>query len=112
MQRSEYWASHLAVIEQEGVSTKAYAEREGLSKAALYHWRKVLKARSHLKPEKTGAGTAFVAVTLAQGPESAVVAPAQSCVLRLPGAIVLELVSVPDTAWLAMLCQTFSRRAL
>jgi transposase len=112
MQRSEYWAGHLAAIEQEGLSTKAYAEREGLSRAALYHWRKVLKARSCLKPEKTGAGTEFVAVTLAQAPGPAVAAPAQSCVLRLPGAIVLELVSVPEPAWLIALSEGLSRRAL
>ena len=112
MQRSEYWAGHLAAIEQEGLSTKAYAEREGLSKAALYYWRKVLKARSHLNQEKTGSGTAFVAVQLTETGGSGRSAPAPSSVVRLPGSVVLELVSVPDPAWLAMLCQTFCRRAL
>ncbi|QTQ30901.1 hypothetical protein [Aromatoleum bremense] len=40
---SEYWSRHLAAIETERITTKAYAEREGLSVAALYHlpskWR-------------------------------------------------------------------------
>lgn len=39
---SEFWLSHLSAIEAEGITTKAYAEREGLSPQALYAWRKRL----------------------------------------------------------------------
>lgn len=41
-ERSEFWWSHLSAIEAEGITTKAYAEREGLSPQALYQWRKRL----------------------------------------------------------------------
>ena len=39
-ERSTFWLSHLSAIEAEGITTKAYAEREGLSPQALYQWRK------------------------------------------------------------------------
>ena len=35
-ERRAFWLSHLSAIEAEGISTKAYAEREGLSAQALY----------------------------------------------------------------------------
>ncbi len=31
------WAAHLAAIEAEGISTQAYARREGISAATLYY---------------------------------------------------------------------------
>ena len=34
-ERSTFWLSHLSAIEAEGITTKAYAEREGLSPQAL-----------------------------------------------------------------------------
>ena len=43
-ERSKFWLSHLSAIEAEGITTKAYAEREGLSPQALYQWRKRLVA--------------------------------------------------------------------
>ncbi|MGL1835122.1 IS66 family insertion sequence element accessory protein TnpA, partial [Rhodocyclaceae bacterium SMB388] len=39
-EKSQFWLSHLSAIETEGITTKAYAEREGLSVKALYQWRK------------------------------------------------------------------------
>lgn len=35
---AETWSRHLAAIEAEGITTRAYAEREGLSVASLYGW--------------------------------------------------------------------------
>ena len=52
-ERSEFWLSHLSAIEAEGISTKAYAEREGLTPQALYQWRKRLMGggrRSRAQP--------------------------------------------------------------
>lgn len=40
-ERWGFWMLHLSAIEAEGITTKAYAEREGLSAQALYGWRKV-----------------------------------------------------------------------
>jgi len=34
-ERAAYWSGHLAAIEREGITTRAYATREGLSVGAL-----------------------------------------------------------------------------
>ncbi len=49
-ERSTFWLSHLWRIEAEGITTKAYAEREGLSPQALYQWRKRLVAGGRPEP--------------------------------------------------------------
>ncbi len=46
-ERAEYWSRHLAAIATEGISTQAYAKREGLAVASLYYWRKRLNT-AHL----------------------------------------------------------------
>ena len=53
-ERSEFWLSHLSAIEAEGITTKAYAQREGLSPQALYQWRKRLVADA--RPHRTQRG--------------------------------------------------------
>ena len=55
-ERSTFWLSHLSAIEAEGITTKAYAEREGLSPQALYQWRKRLVAGGRRSRAKLGAG--------------------------------------------------------
>ena len=54
-ERSTFWLSHLSAIEAEGITTKAYAEREGLSPQALYQWRKRLVAGGRPSRAKLGA---------------------------------------------------------
>jgi N-acetylmuramoyl-L-alanine amidase len=49
-----FWWSHLSAIEAEGITTKAYAEREGLSPQALYQWRKRLVAGGRRSRAKLG----------------------------------------------------------
>ena len=51
-ERSTFWLSHLSAIEAEGITTKAYAEREGLSPQALYQWR---KRHAGIQPGRLGA---------------------------------------------------------
>ena len=58
-ERSQFWLSHLSAIEAEGITTKAYAEREGLSPQALYQWRKRLVAGRRPGRAKPGE---FVAI--------------------------------------------------
>ena len=53
-ERSTFWLSHLSAIEAEGITTKAYAEREGLSPQALYQWRKRLVAGGRRSRAKLG----------------------------------------------------------
>ena len=96
--RRDFWSRHLAAIEREGITTKAYAEREGLSVAALYQWRRELKARApHC------AGGRFVAVELEQPPHT------ERCVLRLSGGVALELAELPGPNWLAALCAALTQ---
>lgn len=35
----EFWAPHVAAMEQESVATAAYAKRHGLALHSLYYWR-------------------------------------------------------------------------
>ena len=100
-ERSEYWAEHLAAIEREGIATKAYAEREGLSVAMLYAWRRELKSRSIQVPVTQKR---FVAVEVT---ESARPAP---CRLRLGAGVELELSALPAPEWLAALHAALTRR--
>ena len=60
-ERSEFWLSHLSAIEAEGITTKAYAQREGLSPQALYQWRKRLVADA--RPHRTQRG-GFAAIQI------------------------------------------------
>ena len=60
-ERSEFWLSHLSAIEAEGITTKAYAQREGLSPQALYQWRKRLVADA--RPRRTQRG-GFAAIQI------------------------------------------------
>jgi hypothetical protein len=100
-QGMEYWRGHLSAIDAEGISTKAYAAREGLSAAALYHWRKRMKAREAVS--EVGAG--FVALRVDQGDT-----PMSCTVVMAPG-LRLELVQLPTPAWLAALSTALQARA-
>lgn len=91
--RREFWSRHLAAIKREGITTKAYAEREGLSVGSLYQWRRELKGHA---PHCAGGG--FVSVALEQPPRT------ERCVLRLSGGVALELAELPGPNWLAALC--------
>lgn len=89
------WAKHLAAIAAEGISTRAYARREGLAVGSLYFWRRRLKAAA------TGgsavASHRFVAVQLAQ------VERRVPCVLTLAAGVRLELAELPAPSWVAAL---------
>jgi len=103
-ERAAYWSAHLAAIEREGITTRAYASREGLSVAALYQWRRELKGRVRTPRAKAGG---FVAVTL---PIGANAAPehAASCRLHLSTGVMLELSAVPPAEWVAALCASLA----
>ena len=101
-ERSEYWAQHLTAIEREGIATKAYPEREGLSVASLYAWRRELRTRSIPAPVTQKR---FVAVEV----EEAARLPAP-CRLRLGGGVEFELSALPALEWLADLHVALTRR--
>ena len=97
--RAAYWSGHLAAIEREGITTQAYAAREGLSVGALYQWRRALKSRVLATASPAPRPGGFVAVTVP--PVSGATREAVACRLRLGGAVTLELTSLPSAAWLA-----------
>lgn len=98
----QYGSKHLAAMAAEGVSSKAYARREGWAVASLYFWRR------RLKEGETGgsavvAGRGFVAVHVADVGRRAAYA------LRLASGLRLELQERPAPEWLAALAVAFER---
>ena len=104
MSKVDFWAGHLAAIEREGLSIKAYAEREGVSAASLYQWRNKLQRGS--KTHERGLRGDFVAVQLSQVSPTA---GSAMCTLRLAHGLTLELSMLPSVQWLAALDAALSR---
>lgn len=100
-EREAYWSAHLAAIEREGITTRAYAAREGLSVAALYQWRRDLKARRRAQSAK-GAG--FVAVTVPSVAAKSEPGQSAACRVHVGDGVTLELSAVPTAQWVAALC--------
>lgn len=101
--RADFWSRHLAAIEAEGVATKAYAAREGLSVTALYQWRRRFKAggRPSRAPAMSGG---FVPVAVQVGSEASI------CTVRIGEGVRLELAQLPSPEWLAALNAAVVRR--
>lgn len=92
----EFWPGHPAAIEVEAVTTKAYAEREGLAVGSLYAWRRRLKGeqQSPRRPPRSGG---FVPVLVRPTSEPA------GCTLMIGAGTRLELLQLPSPEWLAAL---------
>ncbi len=107
--RMQYWSGHLAAIAAEGITTIAYAKREGLSSSALYYWRKHLKngaAKAALtaSPVAVRPTGQFVPVQISD------VSQAVRCSLTVAPGVRLELGQLPDPGWLAALGAAVSRQ--
>lgn len=101
-----WWQAHLQRIDQEGIGTKAYAEREGLSARQLYDKRKEFKlraARANTTRRSAQPGTQFVPVQVVPEVEPDPAQHAGGCTLILPGGIRLEMAALPSPAWLIAL---------
>lgn len=99
-ERKRYWSAHLDRIATEAITTKAYAEREGLSAAALYYWRSRLKAESaqlHRQSAQPTPARALVPVQVTPSPERS------GCTLTLGPVVRLELTELPSPEWLVRL---------
>lgn len=94
---SEVWRQRLAAIEAEGITAKAYAEREGLSVLTLYAWRQRLKQSA-----RRVARHHWVEVCKAERSAVAQVA-GTPCTLWLAHGTRLEFAGVPAPAWIAAL---------
>ncbi|CAH1748639.1 Cobyrinic acid ac-diamide synthase [Thauera humireducens] len=101
-ERSEFWLSHLSAIEAEGIATKAYAEREGLSAQALYQWRKRLVTGSRRGRAKPGG---FVPIQIEPS-----MAAGANCVVVIDAGLRLECATLPGVDWLAALSAALRER--
>lgn len=99
---SRYWSQHLAAIAAERITTKAYAEREGLSVTALYYWRRRLK-RDATSDRSSGRQLVPVQIT---APDP----PGPACTLTLGPGVALTLDRLPDPQWLASLAAATAGR--
>lgn len=107
-----YWRAHLAAIEREGLTTKAYADREGIAASSLYFWRKRIKREA----QRTA-----MAVVSEPRPQFATVqvvceAPTQvgsslPCTLVVGPGLRLEMAALPDPCWLAATAAALSARS-
>lgn len=103
-ERSEFWGQHLAAIEAEGISTRAYAEREGLAVASLYWWRRRLQADKARQVVARSSG-GFVSLTVTNR------APVSRCAVLLVGGVRVEMDCLPGAEWLAALSGALVRGA-
>jgi transposase len=84
------WSKRLEAIEAEGISTKAYAQREGLSAASLYYWRgRLAREMREAEAIATSSVKQFVAVQLSAASE------AVRCTLVVAPGVRLELAQLP-----------------
>lgn len=97
--REEFWLTHLSAIAAEGIETKAYADREGLSALSLYQWRKRLKTKrgESESPKGHERRPPFVAVRVGES------VPKSHCTLIIAPGMRLELPHLPTASWLAEL---------
>ena len=102
---TSHWQFHLEQIDQEGISTKAYAAREGLSLQDLYQWRHKLKRRRSGDPVSLAitprVPRQFVRVS-AVDPDPTSQSPSRCC-LVLPSGVRLEMSDLSSIGWIAAL---------
>ncbi|MEN9478279.1 MAG: hypothetical protein RLZZ300_2420 [Pseudomonadota bacterium] len=103
-ERSKFWVSHLSAIEAEGITTKAYAEREGLSPQALYQWRKRLVAGDRRSRAKLGVG-GFVPIQIKPS-----MTARTGCTVVIGADLRLECTALPAVDWLAELSAALTGR--
>ena len=88
--RQDFWLSHRRRAKDQGLSLRAYAQREGISLASLYATRPAVP--HHASRPSGHAGFAAVHVAGIAG-----------CQLSLPGGVSLRLPEAPSGSWLAAL---------
>ena len=100
--RSQFWLSHLSAIESEGITTKAYAEREGLSPQALYQWRKRLVAAGRRGRAQRGG---FVEIQIEPS-----MSARTGCTVVIDTQLRLECATLPGVDWLVALSAALAER--
>ena len=103
-ERSFFWRRHLEAIVAEGITTAAYARREGLSLGLLYQWRRKLNpAPASLSTPRRDPAPGFVALRVT---ESLHALP-KEWTLRFQG-MELSFPERPDPLWVADLCRSLT----
>jgi len=107
--RRAYWLAHLQAIEEEGIGTQAYAEREGLNVQSLYQWRSTLKADGSLilrARESTVQETPsrFIPVQVMATTSGC------ACTLMVKDYLRLECHELPSVSWLVQLALQLQER--
>jgi len=101
------WASHVAAIKAQGLSTTHYARQHGLAKSTLYLWQNKLQ-RASAEVSKPGTPRApaqpskFIALRLSE-PQRLMPTEPTHCTLVLSGGMRLEMPTLPAPQWLAQL---------
>jgi len=96
----EFWAPHVAAIEQESVATAVYAKRHGLALHSLYYWRQKIKTAAAPTSGSPERSSAFVALTVS---EPVLAQPSGGCTVVLGAGVRVELAALPSAEWLAAL---------
>ena len=101
------WASHVAAIKTQGISTRAYARQHDLALSTLYYWQRKLQPAStgptKAKPlAATKQPSKFVSLRVSTS-ACEVARPTTGCILVLTGGMRLEMTALPDPQWLAAL---------
>lgn len=96
-----WWRAHLERIEREGITTKAYADREGIAPTSLYYWRKFFRLQDERQRATSGMKSAFVPLRLEPVQTPPVLTAA--CTLRFDAGFQVEMNTMPSAQWLATL---------
>src|SRR6266852_2300296 len=84
----EFWAPHVAALEQESVATAVYAKRHGLALHSLYYWRHKIKAAGAQVRSSPDRGNTFVALRVE---EPVIAQQPGGCKLTLGAGVCVEL---------------------
>lgn len=101
---ADFWARHVAAARRESLSAGAYARQHGLAVSTLYYWQRKLSATVTPQPSRSGA--TFVALRVADSPQTA----STACTLMLGSGVRLALSALPAPEWLAALARATETR--
>ena len=98
--RAEFWRKHVVELNVSGETSKAYAQRHGLSVHSLRHWVGRFRAEPSMAAAP-GSG-AFVALRLDRdAPAQATASAPGGCTLRCAAGWELQMAQLPAPQWLA-----------
>jgi len=109
-ERLAYWSKHLSAIEAEGMSTKAYAKREGVSVASLYAWRSRLSREARSGEPGASVPVALAPVKPFVPVHVSTASEGVRCTLVVAPGVRLELAQLPAPEWLAALGSAIDRQ--